>query len=73
MVAKTTVASNLLQTLEIFTELVVQAVGKYLRVLAVAAILLTIEEPVGNLILTGILDDGHKAFQLVIRKFTGTT
>ena len=45
VVTQTTVGTNLLQALEILTELGVDAVGEDLRVLAIDDVALTVEEP----------------------------
>jgi len=52
---QTTVSANLLQTLKVLSDLVVQDVGHHLVGLAVLVVSLPIEEPVGDLVLTGIL------------------
>ena len=54
-------STDLLQALEIVTELRVDTVGENLRVFAIDDIALTIEEPGGNLVLRGVLDDGDNA------------
>lgn len=68
---KTTVNTDLLQVLQILTQLVVQVVGEELRVLAVLAILLTIEEPVGNLVVLRILHNVDNALELGLVQLTG--
>lgn len=62
---KTTVGTDLLQPLQIVTELGVDAVGKNLRVLAVDNVLLPVQEPSGNLKLGGVLDDGDQSLELI--------
>ena len=57
-------SSDLLQSLEIFTELVFELVGQDLRVLAVTMILLTIQEPIGDLVLTRILHNCNDPLNL---------
>lgn len=69
-VTNTTVSTDLLQALHIFTELVVEGVRQELAVLAILAILLTIEEPVWDLVLTGVLHNGDEAFKVSIIDFT---
>lgn len=62
--SQTTVSTDLLQALEIFTELGVDAVGEDLRVFAVDDIALTIEEPAGDLVLCWVLDNCDDALEL---------
>jgi hypothetical protein len=50
VVAKTTVSADLLQALEIVTELAVDTVGENLSVLAIDDIALPVEEPAGDLV-----------------------
>ncbi len=70
-VTDTTVGADLLKTFHIFTVLVIKSVGEELAVLAVLAVLLTIEEPVGNLVFTRVLHDGNDAFHISSVHFTG--
>ena len=70
-VTDTTVRADLLKTFHIFTILVIEGVGEELAVLAVLAILLTIEEPIGNLVFTRVLHDGNDAFHISSVHFTG--
>jgi len=58
---KTTMSADLLQAFQIITELGVDTVGENLRVFAIDDIALTIEEPGGNLVLGGVLDDGDNS------------
>eukprot|EP00344_Euplotes_crassus_P008746 CAMPEP_0197008412 /NCGR_PEP_ID=MMETSP1380-20130617/45106_1 /TAXON_ID=5936 /ORGANISM="Euplotes crassus, Strain CT5" /LENGTH=162 /DNA_ID=CAMNT_0042428987 /DNA_START=30 /DNA_END=515 /DNA_ORIENTATION=+ len=71
VVADTAVGADLLEALKVLTELVVQTVGKDLGVLAVLEVLLPVEEPVGDLVLAGVLDDGHDALELGVGELTG--
>jgi hypothetical protein len=57
-------ATDLLHELEIVTELDIQVVGQELGVLAVTDVLLSVQEPVGNLVLAGVLHDGHELLDL---------
>jgi len=52
-VSQTTMAPDLLQTLQIFTKLAVQSVGENLTILSIDDVALTIEEPRRNLVLSG--------------------
>ena len=49
VVAETPVSPDLLETLEVLTQLVVEDVGHHLGSLAVLDVPLPVEEPVGNL------------------------
>lgn len=69
-VTNTTVSADLLQAFQVFTELVVKGVGQELAVLAILAVLLTIEEPVWDLVLAGVLHDGDDAFEVGSIEFT---
>ncbi len=64
VVTKTTVTSDSLQALDILTELVVQAVRGDLAVLAVLVVLLSVQEPVGDLVLTWVGNNGHNSVDL---------
>lgn len=56
---------DLLQALEIITELRVDTVGQDLAVLAVDDVLLPVEEPGGDLELCGVLHDGDYSLEFV--------
>ena len=56
VVTETTVGTNLLQTLEVLTKLVVEDVGHHLGSLAVLDVALPVEEPIGDLVLAGGLE-----------------
>lgn len=71
--SQTTVGTDLLQSLQIVTELGVDTVGQNLRILAIDNVLLSVQEPCRNLELRGVLDDGDNAFELVRVEFTSTT
>jgi len=70
VVTETTVGTDLLQALEIITELGVNTVGENLAVLAIDDIALTIEEPGWDLVLGGVLDDGDDPLELFGGEFT---
>lgn len=72
VVAKTTVSADLLQALQIITQLGVDTVGQNLRVLAVDNVALSVEEPGGDLVLGRVLDNGDNSLKLFGGKFTGT-
>ena len=60
---QTSMRTNLLQTFQILTELAVHSVGQDLRVLAIHNVTLSVEEPGGNFVLGGILDDGDDTLE----------
>ena len=72
VVTETTVSADLLQALEVLTELGVDTVGEDLRVLAVDNVALPVEEPGGDLVLGGVLDDGDDALELFGGQITST-
>jgi hypothetical protein len=63
VVTQTTVGADLLQALEILTQLAVQTVGQNLGVLAVDDVALSVEEPGGDLVLGGVLEDGDDTLE----------
>lgn len=69
--AETSVGTDLLQSLEVLTELGVDTVGEDLEVLAIDNVALSVEEPRGDLVLGGVLDDGDNALELFRGEFTG--
>jgi hypothetical protein len=73
VVTETTVSTDLLKTLKILTHLVVKTVGQDLGVLAINNVLLSVEEPVGDLVLAGILENGDDTLQFFVGKFTSST
>ena len=62
---------DLLQSLQILTQLVVQSIGRELGELSVFDVPLSIEEPVGDLELARIVDDREQLFDLVLGQLTG--
>merc|ERR1719464_48513 len=71
VVTEPTVSSDLLEALKILTELVVEDVGHDLGGLAVLDVALPVQEPVGNLVLTGVLDDGDQPLDLLLAQLSG--
>ena len=69
---ETTVGADLLQALEVVTQLRVDAVGEDLAVLAVDDVALPVEEPGGDLVLGGVLDDGDDALEFLRGELSGT-
>ena len=72
VVAEPTVGADLLEALEIVTELRVDSVGKNLAVLAINDIALSVEEPGGDLVLGRVLEDGNNSLEFFGGEFTGT-
>lgn len=72
VVTKTSVGTDLLQSLQIFTELAVHLVSKDLGVLAIGDVTLSVEEPGGNLVLGWVLDDGDDSLEFFRGDFTST-
>lgn len=72
VVTETTVGADLLEALKIVTELGVDTVGEDLRVLAVDNVALSVEEPGGDLVLRGVLDDGDDTLKLFRGELTST-
>lgn len=70
-VTETTVGTDLLQALKVITELRVDTVGQDLRVLAVDDVPLPVQEPRGDLELSGVLNDGNKTLELIRVQLAG--
>jgi hypothetical protein len=64
VVSETTVSADLLEALEILTELGVDTVSKDVGVLAIDDIALSVDEPRRNLVLGGVLEDGDDSLEL---------
>ncbi len=65
-------STNLLQALEIVTELGVDTVGENLRVFTIDDIALPIEEPGGDLVLGRVLDDRDDSLEFLGGELTST-
>ena len=63
VVPQATMCTDLLQPLQVLTQLAVHTVGQDLAVLAVHDVALTVEEPDGDFVLGRVLDDGDDAFE----------
>jgi hypothetical protein len=72
VVTETTMSTDLLQALKILTHLVVKTVGQNLRVLAINNVLLSVKEPVGDLVLAGVLKDGDDTLQFFVGQLAGS-
>ena len=70
---ETTVRTDLLQTLQVITQLRVDRVGENLAVLAVDNVPLPVQEPHRDLELCRVLDDSDKTLQLIRVELAGTT
>lgn len=55
---------DLLQPLEVLTDLAVEGVGHHLRELAILNVLLSVQEPVGNLVLARVAHDRNQLLNL---------
>ena len=63
--------ADFLEALEIFTEFAVNAIGQDLGVFAIDDIALAIEEPCGDFVLCGVLDDCHDTLEFFGCKLSG--
>jgi hypothetical protein len=72
VVTQTAVGADLLQALEILTDLGVETVGDNLGVLAIGDVALSVKEPRGDLVLGRGLEDGDDALQLFGGELTST-
>lgn len=68
VVTHTTMGTDLLQTLQIFTQFRVQIGGGQLLVFAINDILLSVQEPVWDLVLAWVRDDGDNFVNLQCEK-----
>jgi len=72
VVTETTVSTDLLEAFQVLTHLVVKTVGQQLSVLAIDKVLLSVEEPLRDLVLSGVLHDGDEALELFVGKLTSS-
>ena len=72
VVTETTMSTNLFHAFEIFTERVVHVVRDELRVGTILDVFLSVEHPVGDFVLAGVLHDVDQTFDFFRRDFTGT-
>lgn len=72
VVTQATVSSDLLHALQIFTELSLQVVRHHLTVLAILNVLLSVEEPVWDLVLAGVAHDSHDLLNLLFSQLPST-
>ena len=64
--------TDLLQALQVLTQLAVHAVCQDLRILAIHNVTLAIKEPSGNFVLSRVLNNGNDAFEFLGSDFTGS-
>lgn len=71
-VSDTSVGSDLLQSLQVVSQLRLQVVGQDVVVLTVNLVLLSVQEPSWDLVLGWVLHDGHNSLQLFLGQLTST-
>lgn len=71
-VSDTSVSSDLLQSLQVISQLGFQVVGQNVVVLTVNVVLLSVQKPGWDLVLGWVLHDGDNSLQLFLGQFTGT-
>lgn len=69
---ETTVKTDLLHALPVLSELGINLVGNNVKHGSILAVLLSVEEPVGDIELTGGRDDSLDGLDLLVRKLTGS-
>ena len=65
VVTEPTVSPDLLESLQVLSQLVVENVGHHLVSLAILAVLLSVKEPVRDLVLTRILNKNNLQFDIL--------
>ncbi|GMR48760.1 hypothetical protein PMAYCL1PPCAC_18955, partial [Pristionchus mayeri] len=73
VVTETSVETDLLETLEILTPLVVDSGGENLGGLSVLVVSLSVEEPVRDLVLGGVLHDGGDLLDLLLGELSSAS
>ena len=68
VVAKASVGANLLKPFQVFSQFVFETIGGHLRELSVFDVFLSVEKPVGNLVLTRICHNCHQFLDLLIKR-----
>jgi len=71
-VSQAAVSADLLETLEILANLAVESVGHDLRILAVLDVLLSVEEPIGDLVLARVRHDRYHLLHLILSQLPGS-
>lgn len=69
--SETSVSTNFLESLQVLSKLVLEGVGKNLRVLSIDDIALAIEEPGRDLVLSRVLDDSNNTLKFFGGELTG--
>jgi len=72
IVTETTVRADTLEALEVLTELVVETVGEDLGSLSVLGVLLSVQEPGGDLVVHGVLQDLNNLVDLLSAQLSST-
>lgn len=72
VVSETSVGSDLLESLNIVSQLDIKLVNEQLGVLTVGKVSLSVKEPAGNLVLTRVLDDSNDSLELLDGELTGS-
>lgn len=70
VMSQSSVCFDLLESLKILSKLVVKSIRSNLRKLAILDVSLSIQEPVGYLKLSRIIDDSHKSLDFVFIEFS---
>ena len=68
--SETPVGLDLLESFQVLSKLVVQGIGRDLRELTILNVLPSVEEPVRDLELPGVIDDGKELFNLLLTQFS---
>lgn len=71
LVPETFVASDLVESLDVFSELGLEDVGGHLEVFAFLVVLLPVQEPSGDSVSFGIIDDVGNPVALLLGQLTG--
>lgn len=71
-VSDTSVGSHLLESLNVVSQLGLQLVSKNVVVLTVSVVLLSVQEPGGDLVVGGVLHDGDNSLQLFLSQLTSS-
>lgn len=72
MVSQTSVRSDLLESLQVVSKLLVDGVGKSVGRFTVGQVLLSVEEPSGDFELSGVLHNGNDSLELIRVELSGT-
>ena len=64
---------HLLQAVQILTEIGLEVVGDHLAVLSGLNVLLSVQEPLGDIELKRSVDHSNELLNLIVRQLSGTT